>query len=133
MILKIIFSNAFLRSIIDFYVFILFLFFKTYNNEKRYRKSFYTKKKLNYTAIKGIIKELKTIKEIFLEKETKTIKDRILRDINNFFQHEKEEKIYYKPARVNNFWSNNYVEYDSNGGRNITLSIEEFFWKVVEE
>ena len=133
MILKIIFSNAFLRSIIDFYVFILFLFFKTYNNEKRYRKSFYTKKKLNYTAIKGIIKELKTIKEIFLEKETKTIKDRILRDINNFFQHEKEEKIYYKPARVNNFWSNNYVEYDSNGGRNITLSIEELFWKVVEE
>ena len=94
MILKIIFSNAFLRSIIDFYVFILFLFFKTYNNEERYRKSFYTKKKLNYTAIKGIIKELKTIKEIFLEKETKTIKDRILRDFKNFFQHEKEEEIY---------------------------------------
>ena len=94
MILKIIFSNAFLRSIIDFYVFILFLFFKTYNNEKRYRKSFYTKKNLNYTAIKGIIKELKTIKEIFLEKETKTIKDRILRDFKKFFQHEKEEEIY---------------------------------------
>ena len=127
MILKIIFSNAFLRSIIDFYVFILFLFFKTYNNEERYRKSFYTKKKLNYTAIKGIIKELKTIKEIFLEKETKTIKDRILRDFKNFFQHEKEEEIYQKPARVNNFWSSNYVDYDSNGGRNITLSIEEFF------
>ena len=39
------------------------------------------------------------------EKKTKVIKDRILRDTKNLFEHE-EEKNYYKPVRVNNFWSN---------------------------
>ena len=42
------------------------------------------------------------------EKEAKEIKDRVLRDMNNLFKHE-EEKRYYKPVRVNNFWSNNYI------------------------
>ena len=44
-----------------------------------------------------------------LEKKTKAIKDRILRDIKNLFEHEEEN--YYKPVRVNNFFSNNYIEY----------------------
>ena len=46
-----------------------------------------------------------------LEKETKGIKDRILRDIKNLFEE------YYKPVRVNNFWSNNYIEYKSNSDK----------------
>ena len=37
------------------------------------------------------------------EKEAKEIKDRVLRDMNNLFKHEEE------PVRVNNFWSNNYI------------------------
>ena len=53
-------------------------------------------KKLNYTAIKDI-------RNLFrLKKETKAIKDRILRDIKNLFEH-KEEENYYKPVRVSNF------------------------------
>ena len=36
-----------------------------------------------------------------------------------------EEKNYYKPVRVSNFWSNNYIEYESNGDRNKALSVEE--------
>ena len=36
-----------------------------------------------------------------LEKETKAIKDRILKDIKNLFDHEEED--YYKPVIVNNF------------------------------
>ena len=51
------------------------------------------------------------------EKETKAIKDRILRDIKNLYEHEKEEK-YYKPVRVSNFWSNNHIEYESKSDRN---------------
>ena len=54
------------------------------------------------------------------ERETKAIKDRILRDINNIFEH--EEESYYQPVRVNNFWSNNYIEYETNSERNKTLS-----------
>ena len=35
-----------------------------------------------------------------------------------------------KPVRINNFWSNNYVEYVSNGDRNKALSIEECLNKI---
>ena len=77
------------------------------------------KKELNYTAVKDI-------RDLFrLEKETKAIKDRILRDIKNLFEHEEEEN-YYKPVRVSNIWSNNFIEYESNGDRNKILSTEEY-------
>ena len=46
----------------------------------------------------------------------------MLRDIKNLFEHEKEEENYYKPVRVSNFWSNNYIKYESNGDENKTLS-----------
>ena len=45
-----------------------------------------------------------------------------------FFEHETE--IYYKPVRVGNFWSNNYIEYENNGDRSKTLSIEEYLKKI---
>ena len=41
------------------------------------------------------------------EKGTKTIKDRILRDIKNIFEYEKEGENYYKLVRVSIFWSKN--------------------------
>ena len=53
----------------------------------------------------------------------------MLRDIKNLFEHEEEEN-YYKPVRLNNFWSNNYVEYESNNDRNRTLSVEEYLNKI---
>ena len=56
------------------------------------------------------------------KKETKEIKDRILRDIRNLFEYEKEEKNHYKPVRVNNFQSDSYIEYESNGDTNNTIS-----------
>ena len=63
---------------------------------------------------------LKKYKNLFrLEKETKAIKDRILRDIKNLFQHEEEN--YYKPVRVSNFWGKSYTEYESNSDKNKTL------------
>ena len=56
--------------------------------------------------------------------KTKGIKDEILRDIKSLFEE------YYKPVRVNNFWSNNYIEYIRNGDRNKTLSVEEYLGKI---
>ena len=44
------------------------------------------------------------------------------------FEHE-EENI-YKLVQVNNFWSNSYVEYESNVNRNKTLSVEEYLNKT---
>ena len=40
------------------------------------------------------------------------------------------EEGYYKQVRVGNFWSNSYIEYESNGYRNKTLSIEEYLNKI---
>ena len=46
----------------------------------------------------------------------------------NLFEHEEEN--YYKPVRVSNFQSNNYIEYESNGDINKTLAVEEFLNKI---
>ena len=58
------------------------------------------------------------IKEIL--KEVKRIKDIVLRNIKNLFA-----------VRVNNFLSNNYIEYKSNGDKNRILSVEEYLDKVI--
>ena len=39
--------------------------------------------------------------------------------------YEKEEENYYKPVKVSNFWSNNYIENKTNGDKNKILSVEE--------
>ena len=83
---------------------------------------FLDKKELNYTAVTDIRSLLRC------EKETKAVKDRILRDIENLF--EQEEENYYKPVRVNNFRSDNYIEYKSKGDGSKTLSVEEYFNKI---
>ena len=86
------------------------------------RNFFRLKRELNYTAVKDITNLFR------LEKETKSIKDIILRDIQNLFEHEKEN--YYKPVRLNNFWSNNYIKCERNSDWNKTLSVEEYLIKI---
>ena len=39
----------------------------------------------------------------------------------NLFEHEEED--YYKPVRVGNFWSNNYIDYDGNSDRNKIINL----------
>ena len=76
-------------------------------------------------------KIIKDIKNLFrLKKEVKGNKDIILRNIKNLFEYEKEEENYDKLVRVNNFWSNNYVEYKSSGDKNRILSVEEYLDKI---
>ena len=65
---------------------------------------------------------------MYLEKkETKTVKHRILRDIKNLFEHEKQEENSYKPLWVNKFWSKVYIEYESNRDRNQLKTIS---WRI---
>ena len=79
-------------------------------------------------AIKDRI--LRDIRNVFrLKKVNEAIKDKILRDIRNRFENEKEEDC-YKPVRVSNFWRNNYIEYESNGYRNKTLSVEKYLNRI---
>ena len=59
---------------------------------------------------------IKSIRNLFkLKRETKTIKDRIIRDVRALFEQEND---YYKPIRVGNFWNNNYIVCESNGDKN---------------
>ena len=86
------------------------------------RNFFKLKKQKKYT----IIKDIRNIYR--LEKEIKVIKDRIFTDIKNLFGHEEEN--YYKPLIINDFWSINYIEYESNSDRNKTLLVEEYLNKI---
>ena len=85
------------------------------------RNLFILQKEIDDTTIKDI-------RNLFrLKKENKAIKARIIRDISKLFEHEED---YYKPVRAGNIWSNNYIEYESNGYKNKTLSVEEYLNKT---
>ena len=76
----------------------------------------YSKLKLVKNVCGGVNKPRK------LEKN-ETIKDRRIRDITTFEQLEED---YYKPVRVDNFYSNKYIEHESDGDRNKTPLIKEY-------
>ena len=40
------------------------------------------------------------------------------------------KKKYHIPVRLRDFWSKNYVEYESIGDRNKTVLVEEYFNKI---
>ena len=61
--------------------------------------------------------------------KAKAIKEKILRDSKNIFEHEEEEN-YYNLVRASNFWSNNYIEYESNHEKNKATSVEENINKI---
>ena len=91
---------------------------------KDVRNLFRLKKEIDDTAIKDI-------RNLFrLKAENESMKDRILTDIRNLFEHEEEEENYYKPVRVCIISSNHYIEYESKGDRNKTLSVEKYLNKI---
>ena len=55
------------------------------------------------------------------------MKDKVIRDTRNLF---KQGGDYYKPARVGNFWNNNYTEYQSNRDKDKTLSFGKYVNKI---
>ena len=66
-------------------------------------------------------------------KQTKAIKDirkenfnsnKILRDIRTLYESDEED--YFKPIRIGNAFSNNYIKYESNGDKDKILSIKEY-------
>ena len=69
------------------------------NMIKDVRNLFRIKMEIEDTAVKGIRNLL------ILKKNNGTIKDKVIRDIRNLFEHEKED--YYKPARVHDFGETN--------------------------
>ena len=63
------------------------------------------------------------IQDIFLNQKKKQ------RDIKDLFEHGEEEN-YYKSVKVGNFWRISCIEYESNGDRKKTQSVEEYLCKI---
>ena len=73
---------------------------------------------------------VKDIRNVFrTKKEKKAIKNRTIRDIRNHFEHEEEENR-YKPVKVGNSWSNNYIKHENNGDKNKTHQVKNILIKL---
>ena len=85
-------------------------------HEKKPRKPTKAKKTNNKKQSKD--NKIENIRNLFRLAKKEAIKGKRIRDIKNLYKPEKD--TYYKPVRVNNCYSNNYIEYASNGDRNKT-------------
>ena len=56
-------------------------------------------------------------------KNKKGINDKVLRDIRTLYESDKEDD--YKPIRIGNAFSSNYIEYESNGDKDKILFIDD--------
>ena len=45
-------------------------------------------------------------------------------------EEEEEEEDYYKPEKVDKFYSNNFIIYEKISGKNKTLSVGEYLNKI---
>ena len=88
----------------------------------------HTKIQIERSIAKGNIN--KDIRNLFrLEKEKENcIKDEVLRDMKTLFELDGEDCC--ESIRTGNAFISNYIEYESNGDKDKTLSIEEYLDKI---
>ena len=67
---------------------------------------------------------MKDIRNLYGLKNKKGVNDKVLRDIISLYESDKED--YYKPIRIGNAFSSNYIEYESNGDKDKTLFIDDY-------
>ena len=74
-------------------------------------------------------KIVKDIRNLFKSKrKDNASKDKVLRNRGTLF--ESDEDDYYKPIKTGNAFSSNYIEYKSNGDKDKSLSVKEYFNKI---
>ena len=61
-------------------------------------------------------------------KNKKGINDKVLRDIRTLYESDKEDD--YKPIRIGNAFSSNYIEYESNGDKDKILFIDDYLDRI---
>ena len=66
-----------------------------------------------------------SIRNFFTQEKDKDIKDGVLRDKRTLLK-----KDYYEPIRNGNDFKINYIEYESNGDKDKTLSIKEYLDEI---
>ena len=80
------------------------------------------KKSISTQKIEKVEKNLYKLKKYH---DYDDIEYRGIRDIKNLFNLSIDEK-YYKPIKTNDAFNSNYIEYESKGNKNKTLSIKEY-------
>ena len=71
---------------------------------------------------------IKSIRNFFKQgKEKEAIEEIVIRDIRTLFEQKDD---YCKPISVGNFWTNNYIECESNDGKNKNTSVKEYVNKI---
>ena len=80
------------------------------------------------TAEENGIKDIRNLFRLKREKDN-CIKDKIIRDTRTLFESEEED--YYQRVRISNVFNNNYIEYESNGDKDKTPSIDEYLDKTI--
>ena len=88
-----------------------------------------TKNYMKPTCVNNVHGDRKKPKKQIRRQNNSRNEDKIIRDIKKLFE-QKEEEDHYKAVRVGKFWSNSYIEYESNGDRNKTLSIKEYLDEI---
>ena len=81
--------------------------------------------------LKSIIKEIKEILyDSILDRDEKIeeIKKTLYNPKNNLFKPKEDN---YKPIRIGNAFSRNYIEYKSNGDKDKTLSIKDYLDEIM--
>ena len=62
--------------------------------------------------------------------KSKQIENNIVKDVRNIFRLKEEINDTAIKYIRKKYWSNNYIEYESNGDKSKTLSIEEYLNKI---
>ena len=74
----------------------------------------------------NVIKNIRN--NLNLKKENEATKDKMISEIRNLFESRNED--YHEPIRVSSFYSNDCIDYKSNGYRDKDLSIKEYLNKI---
>ena len=61
-------------------------------------------------------------------KNKKGINDKVLRDIRTLYESDKEDD--YKPIRIGNAFSSNYIKFESNGDKDKILFIDDYLDRI---
>ena len=78
---------------------------------------------------KNLLRSAKSISKLKTYFDYDDIEYRGITDVKNFFELSIEED-HYKPIKTNDAFKINYIEYESEGEKNKTLSIKEYLYLI---
>lgn len=76
--------------------------------------------------VEGVIGRITSLFKTHTSKDYSNVSTRCMEVERKHKKIIKKKKHYYKPVKVGIFYNYNYITYESNGDRNVTLSVKEY-------